>query len=94
MPASPNTLKINNAASDSLALGGNNLTLTGGGLMMTGSSSFSITGGSLTSSLLSATTTSKMSFNGTAYEAANPGSDLIIQQYGTGALNVSASITN
>jgi len=44
-----NTLKIENpAASQSLALGGNTLTLTGGGLLSTGSNAFTVSGGVLT----------------------------------------------
>ena len=72
-----NTLKIEApAAGQSLALGGTTLSLTGGGLLATGTNAFTISGGTLTGG------------NGAgAY-------DLVIQQFNSGGLNISASVAN
>lgn len=74
-----NTLKIDNpATSQSLALGGNTLTLTGGGLLITGSNEFTVSG--------NAGSTGLTAGNGVgAYE-------LIVQQYSSAAATISAPI--
>ncbi len=74
-----NSLKIENpAASQSLALGANNLTLTNGGLLATGTNAFTIS-------------------NSTGVLTAGNSSgsyDLIVQQYNTGGLTITANIAN
>ena len=56
---------------------GGALTITSGGLLYTGTNGYSITGGSVLA--------------GTGGNATN--SDLIVQDYGTGSLNISSAIT-
>ena len=74
-----NTLKLTtSAASQSLDLAGNTLTLTAGGLLFTGANNYTVTGGTLSS--------------GTGNVATN--SDLIIHQYGSGSLTINSTIAN
>jgi fibronectin-binding autotransporter adhesin len=84
-----NSLKIaNTLGAGTFNLDGHNLELMSGGLLFTGTSNFtissSIAGGTLTSGLLG---TSQNNTNST-------GDDLIIQDYGTGTLTISAVIAN
>ena len=73
-----NSLKIENpAAGQSLALGTNTLTLTSGGLLSTGTNAFTISG--------TATT-------GLTGGSGSGGYDLIIHQYNSGGLTISAAI--
>jgi len=75
-----NSLKIEApSAAQSLALGGNTLTLTNGGVLMTGANDFTISGGTVKS-------------NTSANPATN--SDLVINHYGVGPLTISAVIAN
>jgi len=73
-----NSLMINTSgAGGTLALGANMLTLTQGGLLFTDSTDYFITGTSATNGLKSATATN---------------SDVVINNYGTGLLNIQAPI--
>ena len=74
-----NSLKIENPdPSESLALGANNLTLTSGGLLVTGANAFTI----------SNTSGALIGGNGSGSY------DLIVHQYNTGGLTISANIAN
>ncbi len=76
-----NSLKIENpAAGQSLTLGANTLTLAGGGLLATGSESFTIAG--------TAGATRLTADNGSGTY------DLVVHQYNTGGLDISAVIGN
>ena len=75
-----NSLMLNTSgAGGTLALGANMLTLTQGGLLFTDSGTYTITGTSATNGLKSATATN---------------SDLVINNYGTGTLQIQAPIIN
>ncbi|MBA4015629.1 MAG: hypothetical protein C0483_00425 [Pirellula sp.] len=74
-----NTLKITaDAAGQSLDLGTFNLALTAGGLLFNGANDYTIANGTLKSNLIAAAGTN----------------DLIIHQYGTGALSIGAGIVD
>ena len=85
-----NSLKIANTITGvgTFNLGGNSLTLTSGGLLFTGTASYTISNGTLMSGLVG---TIQNSSSGTE---STPGDDLIIQQYGTGSLTISAVIAD
>lgn len=76
------TLKVQApSASQSLSLGAKQLTLNGGGLLITGTNAFTISGNGSTGVTAGSSGT-------------GPNDDLIVQQYNTGGLTISAVIGN
>jgi fibronectin-binding autotransporter adhesin len=94
-PTTFNTLKIANTSTGTgYDLAGQTLTLTAGGLLFTGTADYtissSVAGGTIVSGLTTGTTNT---YNLTsAYTG--PTSDLVVQDYGTARLTISAVITN
>ncbi len=82
-----NSLKIANTSTGTFNEAGETLTLNGGGLLFTGTTGYTISGGSIVSGLSSLGT-----FGGGS--GATNSTDLIVQQYGTGTLTISSAILN